>query len=87
MNLSTKEGNYQWYIVTKPEPGWSLIALTVENADKLMDLFKYRTIQFGLNSIMKIMTTGTVAFKTSAQTIVEVDQWNANLRYYKNLLT
>ena len=40
MNLRTKESNYQWYIVTKTEPGWSLITVTMENVDKLMDLFE-----------------------------------------------
>ena len=87
MNMITKDGKFQWYIITKPKPVWSLIVVTVENAEKLMDLFKDHKAQFGLNSIMQIPTMGTVAVETATQTIINIDQWNANLSYYKNLLT
>ena len=56
MDTSTKEGKYQFYIATNPEHGWSLIGVTVEKADKLMDLSKDRTVQFNLDRIMKIPT-------------------------------
>ena len=87
MDLSTKEVNYQWYIVTNPGPVWFLTAVILENMDKLMDLFKYHTIQFFLNSIIKNPNAVTGAFETAAQTIVGVDHWNVNLSDYKNLLT
>ena len=67
--------------------GWILIAVTVENADNLMDLFKDHTVQFFLNSITKIPNAGTGAVGTAAQTIVGVKHWNANLRNYNNTLT
>ena len=44
MNMNMKEGKYQWYIITNPEPVWSLIVVTVDNARKLMDLLKDRTV-------------------------------------------
>ena len=87
MDLSTKKGKYQWYIITKPEPGWGLTAVTVENADKLMDLFKNCIIQFGLKSIMKTPTTGTGPVKTVERTIVGADRWSKNLSDYKKNMT
>ena len=87
MDLSTKKGKYQWYIITKPKPGWGLTEVTVENADKLMDLFKNCIIQFGLNSIMNTPTTGTGPVKTVERTIVSADHWNKNLSDYKKNMT
>ena len=29
MNLKTKLGKYQWYIDTKPKPGWGIIGVNV----------------------------------------------------------
>ena len=86
MDLRTNEGKYQCYIVTKPEPGWTIIAVTVKNADKLMGLLKYRIVQFGLNGIMKIQTAGNGEVETAARTIFGVDHWNTNLGCYKNFL-
>ena len=52
-----------------------------------MDLFKGRTGQFDLDSIMNIPIAETGAVNTVAQTIVGMYYWNANLSDYKNLLT
>ena len=66
MNMDTKEGKYQYYIITNPKPGWSIIVVNMENAEKLLKLFKDRTVQFGLDSIMKILTAVTGVVKTMA---------------------
>ena len=76
MDMNTKEGKYQLYIITKPEPGWSLLTVTVENADKIIDLCKYRTVQFGLNIIMKIQTAGTGDVDT---TVLSIDSFTESV--------
>ena len=52
-----------------------------------MDLFKDRTPQLGLRSIMEIPTARPGAVVIEAQTVVGVYQWNANLSDHRNLLT
>ena len=42
LDLETKEGKYQWAMVTKMTDGWVKLAVNVENADILMDLFRDR---------------------------------------------
>ena len=86
IHLKTKAGKYQWYIVTNPKPGWILLTVTVENADKLMDLFKYLTFHLVLNIIMKIPTAGIGSTKTASQTILGIDCCNTDLNDDKDLL-
>ena len=56
--MSMKEGKYQLYIVTNPEPVWSLIAVIMENADKLI---------IGIEIVMKIPTAGTGVVNNAEQ--------------------
>ena len=64
-----KEGNYQWHLTTKTVGGWKKdgIYATVEHADKILELFKDRSVQFGLDNIMNILTSGTVAVHSTPQ--------------------
>ena len=57
------------------------------DADKLMDLFKDCNVQFVLDRIIDILTTGTGVVRTAARTIFGINHWNANLSDYKNLLS
>ena len=86
IHLKTKAGKYQWYIVTKPKLGWIILTMTVDNSDKLMDLFKELTFHFVLDVIMKIPTVGIGSTKTASQTIVGIDRCNADLNDDKDLL-
>ena len=42
LELDTKEGKYQWAMITRKLDTWRILAVSVENADPLMDLFKDR---------------------------------------------
>ena len=58
-DTDTKDKKYQWAVVTRKIEGWKLLHILVQNADKLMDLFKDRKVQFGLDSICTVPTSGT----------------------------
>ena len=85
----TKEGKYRWHLTTKTTKGWKkdCISATVEHGDKILDLFKDRSVQFILDNIMNIWTSGKGAVHATPQTTVGVDHWNADVRDYINILT
>ena len=84
-----KEGKYRWHFTTKKSEGWKKdgISATVKHANKVLDLFKERSVQFELDNIMNILTSGTGAVHSTPQTIVGMDHWNAYVRDYINILT
>ena len=63
------------------------ISATVYHADKILELFKDCSVQFGLDNIMNIPTSGTGAVHATPRTIVGVYHWNADVSYYINILT
>ena len=63
------------------------ISAAIEHANNILDLFTDRSVQFGLDNIMNIPTSGTGEVHTTPQTIVGVDDWNTDVRYYINILT
>ena len=85
----TKEGKHRWHLITKTAEGRRKdgICATVEHADKILDLLKNCSVQFGLDNIMNIPTSGTGSVHATPQTIVGVDHWNADVRNYINILT
>ena len=58
---NTKEGKYRWHLTTKTAEGWKNdgIYATVKPAGKILDIFKDRSVQFGLDNIMNITMSGT----------------------------
>ena len=80
----TKEGNYQWHLITKTSEGWKNygISATINHADNILDLFKDCSVQFGLDNIMNIPTSGTGAVDAAQRTVVGLDHCNAGCRYY-----
>ena len=84
----TKEGKHRWHLITKTAEGRRKdgICATVEHADKILDLLKNCSVQFGLDNIMNIPTSGTGSVHATPQTIVGMDHWNADLRDYINIL-
>ena len=85
----TKEGKYRWHLNTKTAEGWKNdgIYATVDHTNNILDLLKYRSVQFGMDNIMNIPTSGTGSFHTTSITIVGVGHWNAAVRDYINILT
>eukprot|EP00957_Ditylum_brightwellii_P138972 10592467-Ditylum_brightwellii.AAC.1 len=45
-DVATKEGKYQWAIMTKMQEGWKQLTCTTDSANQLMDLFKDCQTQF-----------------------------------------
>ena len=58
LDVSQKSGAYMWSVMTKTVDGWKLLSVSVSTADKLMDLFKVRQTQFGLDPITNVPTAG-----------------------------
>ena len=85
-DVATKEGKYQWAIMTKVTDGWTLVACTVDSADLLMDLFKDRQTVFGLDVLLRVPTLGLGRPSANPRTLVGVDHWDADLSEYKNIL-
>ena len=85
----TKEGNYRWHLTTKTAKVWKKdgISSTFKHADKILDLLKDRLVQFWLDNIMNIPTSGTGAVHATPRTIVGVDHRNTYVRYYINTLS
>ena len=47
MDLDSKEGKYDWKMVTAREESWKPLSLTTYNSEAIADLFKDRAGQFG----------------------------------------
>ena len=58
-----KEGKYRWHLITMTAEGWEKYSVypTVEQANKILDLFKYCSVQFELENIINNPTSGTGA--------------------------
>ena len=84
----TKKGRYRWHLTTKTFEGWKKDGsyATVKQAKKILDLFKDSSVQFGLDNIMNIPTSGTGAVHATSKTIVGIYQWNVDVRDYINIL-
>ena len=84
----TKEGNYRRHLTTKTAEWWKRdgISATVENAKKTLDLFKDSSVQFGLENMTNIPTSGKGYVHATPRTIFVVDCWNADVRDYINIL-
>ena len=85
-DVSTKEGKYAWSIMTKMQDGWKLLTCSTDSANQLMDLFKDRQTQFGLDNILRIPTKGSGKIQANPRTLGGVDHWDADLQEYKNVL-
>ena len=58
-SVNIKEGKYQWGQVTNICKGGTPISVTVANAETILDLYKDRATQYGLEHIINVPTTGT----------------------------
>jgi len=86
LDTDTKDGKYQWSIITKMIGGWKLLSVSVENADRLMDLLKDRKTQFGLDPICTVPTSGTGNTYPTSRTIAGVEYHKSDLQDHFELL-
>ena len=56
-----KKGKYRWHLTTKTAKGWKKdgISATTKHANKILDILKDHSVQFGLENITSIPTYGT----------------------------
>jgi hypothetical protein len=85
-DVATKEGKYQWAIMTKMQDGWKQLSCTVDSADQLMDLFKDRQTQFGLDILLGVPTAGNGRLQNVPRMFAGTEHWDADLRDFKNIL-
>ena len=87
--MKTKEGKYRWHLTTKTAEEWKNdgISATVDHANKILDLFKDCSVQFGLDNIMNIPISGTGAVHATPLNIVGLYHWNLDVRDYIKILT
>ena len=85
-DVATKEGKYQWAIMTKVQDGWKPVSCTVDSADVLMDLFKDRQTNFGLDVLLQVPTAGNGRLQNAPRMLTGVEHWSADIREFKNLL-
>ena len=69
MDFGKKDGKHQWSVVTNIIDGWKLVKFNIENAKKLMNLFKDLQTQFGLDPPLIVSTAGTSDMKVIPLTI------------------
>ena len=86
LDTDTKDGKYQWAVVTKMMPGWKLVPISVENADKFMDLLKDRLVMFGLDYICTVPTSGTGNTYPSSRIIAGVEHYQSDLGDFLEIL-
>ena len=85
-DMATKEGKYQWAVMTRMQDGWKQLTCSTESASILMDLFKDRQTQFGLDILLKIPTEGNGKAEPAPRNLAGIDLWDADLKEYKSLL-
>eukprot|EP00957_Ditylum_brightwellii_P147876 11260299-Ditylum_brightwellii.AAC.1 len=82
-NVATKEGKYQWAIMTKMQEDWKQLTCTTDLANQFLDLFKDRQTQFGLDILIRTPMEGNSKIQAKPQTLVGVKHWDADLREFK----
>ena len=61
-----------------------MLTILVENANRLMDLFKDRKVQFGLDPICTVPTSGTGNTYPMPHTIAGVEYQRSDLKDFLN---
>ena len=86
MDVENKGGKYQWAFVTKIMDGWKLLTANVEKSENLMDLFKDRHNNFGLDPLLVVPTYDTSTIRDIPLTITGEDCWYADISNFKSVL-
>eukprot|EP00957_Ditylum_brightwellii_P123976 9450450-Ditylum_brightwellii.AAC.1 len=68
------------------QEGWKQLTCKTDSANQLMDLFKDRQTQFGLDILLRISTKGNGKIQAKTQTFADVKHWDTDLQEFKNLL-
>eukprot|EP00957_Ditylum_brightwellii_P059275 4499972-Ditylum_brightwellii.AAC.1 len=65
------------------QDGWKQLTCSTESVSILMDLFKDRQTQFGLDILLKIPTKGNGKAESAPCNLAGIDLWDADLKEYK----
>ena len=66
--------------------GWKLVTVNVENANKLMGVFKDLQTQFGLYPLLMAPMASNGAIRDIPQTIYGEEYWDADIADFKSVL-
>ena len=86
INLNTREGINTYKKMIKPDQDWICQTLSVKTATHLMDLFKDKEIQYGLDEIFRVPKSGTGVVDVNPRTLPGSEVYNFNLADFTNLL-
>eukprot|EP00957_Ditylum_brightwellii_P137999 10520756-Ditylum_brightwellii.AAC.1 len=62
------------------QEGWKQLTCTTDLANQLIDLFKDRQTQFGLDILLRIPTEGNSKIQVKPCTLAGVNHWDADLQ-------
>eukprot|EP00957_Ditylum_brightwellii_P180667 13762778-Ditylum_brightwellii.AAC.1 len=68
------------------QDGWKQLTCSTKTASILMDLFKDRQTQFGLDILLKIPTKENRKAQSAPRNLAGIDLWDAELQEFKSLL-
>ena len=86
LNVAAKDGQYQWAVMVKMMDGWKLKSVSVQHADKIMDLLKDRETQFRLDLLTSVPTAGTGTAAPVLRSIGGEDFNAVDLKTHRRLL-
>ena len=69
INLTTREGINTYKTIIKPDHAWICQTVSVEMDTHMMDLFKDKEIQYGLDDIFRVPNSGTGMADTKPHTL------------------
>ena len=87
INMTTKEGRTLWFYITKPPNDWTPCAVTVSNAELILDLFKDKCVSYGLDDVLNVPTTVTGKEAPLPREVAGIYYWNTDLSWEQSLLT
>eukprot|EP00957_Ditylum_brightwellii_P057981 4396457-Ditylum_brightwellii.AAC.1 len=65
------------------QEGWKQLTCTTDLANQLIDLFKDRQTQFGLDTLLRIPSKGNSKIQAKLQTIAGAEHWDTDLQEFK----
>ena len=86
INLTSIEGVNTYKTMIKPDHAWICQTVSVETATRMMDIFKDKEIQYGLDKKFRFPKSGTGVADAKPCTLPGSEVYNVDLADFTNLL-
>ena len=86
INIATREGVNTYKTMIKPDHAWIHQTVSVETDTRMIDLFKDKEIQYGLDNILRVPKSGTSVADANPHTLPGSEVYNIDLADFTNLL-